>query len=56
MRVTALAARNIEDAGTGGQAEQLHESGRFLTIALGGKERPILEEIVGVERNLPPLF
>ncbi len=55
MRVSSLSARNVEYARSDGEAEQLYETRCFLAIALGREERAILQEIVGVERGLPPL-
>ncbi|HEX9084414.1 MAG TPA: hypothetical protein VF836_06730 [Gemmatimonadaceae bacterium] len=55
MRVSALSARNVEYARSHGQAEEIYETRRFLTIALGRKEQAVLQQIVGVEGGLPPL-
>jgi hypothetical protein len=56
MSVPPLAARDIEDSRPGRQAEEVDKSGDFGAISLGGKEWSVLEEIVGVEGGLPPLF
>ena len=55
MRVPALTARHVEDARANGQTEKLDDASRFVAIALGCEEEPVLQEIVGVERGLPPL-
>jgi hypothetical protein len=55
MRVATLPARHVEDTRPGRQAKQLDEPGYLLTIALRRKEWPVLLEIVGVKRGLPPL-
>ena len=55
MRVAALPAWDVEDARPGRQTQQVDKPGYLLTIALGREERPVLTEIVGVERGLPPL-
>jgi hypothetical protein len=55
MRVSSLAARNIQYSRADGQAEEIYEARRFLAIALGGEEETVFQEIVGVEGRLPPL-
>ena len=55
VRVSPLAARDVEYARSYGQTEEINETRRFLTIALRGKERAVLQEVVGVEGRLPPL-
>jgi hypothetical protein len=55
VRVSSLSARNIEHARSDRQAEQIDEARCFLTIALGRKEEPVFQEIVGIEGRLPPL-
>lgn len=55
MRMSALSARNVEYTRSDRQTQNLYETRRFLTIALGREKRCILQEIVVVERRLPPL-
>jgi hypothetical protein len=55
VRVPTLAARHVEDARSGGQAEQLYQARGFLAIPFGREQEAVLEEIVGVECRLPPL-
>ncbi len=55
MRMTALSAGHIENSRADRQAQQLDESRCFVSIALRCKERPVLQEIMGVESGLPPL-
>ena len=55
VRVPSLPARNVENAGTDGESEQVNETRRFLAIPLGREEQAVLQEIVGVESRLPPL-
>jgi hypothetical protein len=55
MRVPALSTGYVEYARSDGQAEQIYQARCFLAITLGREERAILQEIVGVERGLPPL-
>ena len=50
MRVPPLTARYVEDARTSRQSEQLDQARCLVTIPLGSKEKPVLQEIVGVER------
>ena len=56
MRVPALAAWNVEHARAGWQAEQLDEARGLLAVALGREKWAVLQEVVGVEGGLPPLF
>ena len=53
--MTPLPARNVEDARASRQSKQIDEAGDFMAITLGREKRPVLEEIVAVERGLPPL-
>jgi hypothetical protein len=55
MRVSSLPARDIQYARSNMQAEQIYETRCFLAIALGREKRAVLQEIVGIERRLPPL-
>jgi hypothetical protein len=56
MRVPALSARHIQNTRSNWEREELAEARDFLSIALGGKKKAVLPEIVGVECRLPPLF
>jgi hypothetical protein len=49
VRVASLPTRDVENARCHRQAEQFYEARRFLTIALGRKEEPVFQEIVGIE-------
>jgi hypothetical protein len=55
VRVAALAARDIEYARCHRESKQFNEARRLLTIALGRKQEPVFQEIVGIEGRLPPL-
>src|SRR5205823_3302235 len=55
VSVTSLPARHVEDARARRETQQLDEPGCFLTIALGRKQQPVFQKIVGVECRLPPL-
>ena len=55
MRMATLPARHVENPPTHRQPQQIKEPRRFVAIALGRKERAVLQEIVGVEGGLPPL-
>ena len=56
MRVASLTARHVENARPRRQSQKLDETRSFLAIALEGKKGAVLQQIVGVERGLPPLF
>jgi hypothetical protein len=56
MRMPTLAARHVENARAGRQSQKLDEPRSLLAIALEGKKRAVLQQIVSVERGLPPLF
>jgi hypothetical protein len=56
MRVPALSAWDVEHARSIGQAEQLDETRSFLAVALGREKKTVLQQVVGVEGRLPPLF
>ena len=51
----ALAARHVENARFCRQSEQVYQARSLLAIPLGGEQKAVLEEIVGVECRLPPL-
>lgn len=55
MRVAPLSAGDVENSRANGQSEKFDDTRRFVAIALRCKERPVLQEIVGVEGGLPPL-
>jgi hypothetical protein len=55
MGVAPLATRDVENARCHRQPEQLYETRRFPTIALGREQEPVFQEIVGIEGRLPPL-
>ena len=50
MCVASLSARHVENSRRNRQPQQLDESACFVAIAVGCKKRPVLQEIVGVER------
>jgi hypothetical protein len=56
MRVPALAAWDVEHARAGWQTEQLDEARGLVAVALGREKWAVLQEVVGVEGGLPPLF
>jgi hypothetical protein len=49
MRVPSLTARDIEYTRSNRQSEQFYEARRFPTIALGRKQEPVFQEIMGIE-------
>jgi hypothetical protein len=49
MRVASLSARDVEYARCYRKSKQLDEARRLLTIALGRKQEPVFQEIVGIE-------
>jgi hypothetical protein len=55
MRVSPLSAWDVEYPRSDGEAEQIYQPRCFLAIALWSEEEAVLQEIVGVERRLPPL-
>ncbi len=55
MRVATLPARHIQYARANGESKYIDETSYFLAIALECEERPVLQEVVGVECGLPPL-
>jgi hypothetical protein len=55
MGVTTLPAWHVEDACPDGKPKKINYTRRLLAIALGCEERAVLQEIVGIERGLPPL-
>jgi hypothetical protein len=55
MRVSSLSARDVQYSRSDVEAEELNQTRCFLAIALGREEETVLQEIVGVERGLPPL-
>jgi hypothetical protein len=55
MRVSSLAARNVEDARAGRKAEDVDQARNLAAIALEREQRLVLEEILIVEVRLPPL-
>lgn len=54
--MAALTTWDVEYPRPDGETEELDNARCFLAIALERKQWPILEEIVGVEGRLPPLF
>jgi hypothetical protein len=54
--MSTLTARYVEYTRSFGQAEQLDETRDFLAVALEREKRAVLQEVVGVEGRLPPLF
>ena len=56
VRVATLSTRYIEDSRPRRKAQDLYHARDFGAISLRSKKRSVLEEIVGVERRLPPLF
>ena len=56
VRVPTLAAWHVEHPRSIGQAEQLDETRSLLAVALGSEKQAVLQEVVGVEGRLPPLF
>jgi hypothetical protein len=50
MCVATLATRHIQYSRTYWQRQNIEQSRYFASIAFGSKKRPVLEEIVGVER------
>ena len=55
MRVPPLAARNVEDPGANGKAQDLEKPRDLLPIALRTEEGPVLMEITRVEKRRPPV-
>jgi hypothetical protein len=55
MRVSSLSARDVQYPRSDVQAKEINQTRCFLAIALGREEEAVLQEIVGVERGLPPL-
>jgi hypothetical protein len=55
MRVPALAAGDVEYPRVHRQLQQLDQTSGFTAVTLWSEERPVLEEVVSVERRLPPL-
>jgi hypothetical protein len=55
MRVSSLAARNVEDARAGRKAEDVDQARNLAAIALEREQRLVLEQILIVEVRLPPL-
>ena len=55
MRVSSLSARDIKNAGADRQPQQLDEPRNLGACSLGGKQRAVLEQVVGVKGGLPPL-
>ena len=51
----SLSARYVEYARSYGETKYIDNARGFMTIALGGENRLILEQILGVEVRLPPL-
>ena len=56
MGVPSLSTRDIEHARADGQLENFDQPRDFAAGSLRGKKRAVLQEIVGVEGGLPPLF
>ena len=54
VRVPALAAWDVEDAGTGGEPEDLDETGDLAAVPLECEDRFVLEQVVRVEVRRPP--
>jgi hypothetical protein len=55
VRVSTLAAWDIENAGTDGQGEKIDQASYLASVTFRSKERFVLEQVVGVERCFPPL-
>jgi hypothetical protein len=55
MRMSSLAAWNVEDARARRKAEDVDQARDLAAIALDGEERLVLEQILIVEVRLPPL-
>ena len=55
MRVSALAAWNVEDTRSNGQPKDFDDPSCFLPVALERKNRLVFEKILRVEVRLPPL-
>ena len=53
--MSALATRNVENPRANRQSQQLDESRDFGACAFRCKQRAVLQQVVGVERGLPPL-
>lgn len=53
--MAALTAGNVEDPRADRQLQQLDQPRGFAAVTLGSEERAVLDEIVSVERGLPPL-
>ena len=51
----SLAARHIENAGADRHPQQIDEPRNFGASSLGGEQRAVLEQVVGVKGGLPPL-
>ncbi len=56
MRVAPLTAGHVENARASRQSKKLDEPRSLLAVALEREERAVLQQIVGVERGLPPLL
>jgi hypothetical protein len=54
--MTTLTARHVENTRSIWQAKQLDETRSLLAVTLGREEEAVLQEVVGVEGRLPPLF
>ncbi len=55
VRVSALTTRNVENPRANRQSQQVNESRDFGACAFRCKQRAVLQQVVGVERGLPPL-
>jgi hypothetical protein len=55
MCVPALTAWNVEESRADRQLEQLDQTRCLATVTCECEERAVLEEVVSVERRLPPL-
>ena len=53
--MSALTAGHVEDARSDGKPKEIDEARHLVTIALQCKDGTVFQEIVGVERGLPPL-
>ena len=53
--VAALAARDVEDTRSGGEAKQIDQPSSLATVTREVEDRAVLEEIVGVEVLGPPV-
>jgi hypothetical protein len=55
MRVPSLTAWHVQNTRPDGKSEQIYQPSDLLAVALWREKKTVLEQIVGVERRLPPL-